>query len=404
MTNWKWAKADGTVDDFDAADLIPEATMYKYMGEQGDFLWAMVEYRDGASQEDDPVTVLDERNDDPDTNEDNTNITEQHKFPLDANSDGMIDQTDRDADDLDHNSDEMLSKETDNAVQAAPVIPPGPGDAPTEVITIETSVMENVPSTGYVGVPLDDLLRAIDKDLTLAPRHTIGGPDGATFVFAEDNDTLTAADNDPVSTFYDEPLRGPGDTTAEPPVGDVNDKGGQLALAVVTHLDADPITSGKRTYTIEVTDPLAETAISTVRVTITVMDVNEAPSAPSELRGLPAPPPPANNVPEFDAATADRSVVEGTAAGENIGAVIMATDMDEDDTLTYSLSGTDAASFAIDDETGQIMTTAASAALAAGTYEVTVEANDGNGGTATIAVTITVTGAGLRGEPVRCKQ
>ena len=184
---------------------------------------------------------------------------------------------------------------------------------------------------------------------------------------------------------------GPGDSTADPPVLDVDDKRGQLALAVVTQLDYD---FGKRTYTIEVTDPDADEAISTVRVTITVEDVNEAPSAPSELRGLPAPPPPANNAPEFDAATADRSVVEGTAAGENIGAAIMATDMDEDDTLTYSLSGTDAASFDIDDETGQIMTTAASAALAAGTYEVTVEADDGNGGTATIAVTITVTELG----------
>ena len=41
--------------------------MYKYTGEQGQFLWAMVDYRDGASVEDDPVTVLDERNDNPAT-------------------------------------------------------------------------------------------------------------------------------------------------------------------------------------------------------------------------------------------------------------------------------------------------------------------------------------------------
>ena len=39
-----------------------------------------------------------------------------------------------------------------------------PTGDPREVIMIETSVKENVPSTGYVGV-LDDLLRAIDGTL-----------------------------------------------------------------------------------------------------------------------------------------------------------------------------------------------------------------------------------------------
>ena len=29
-------------------------------------MWTMVDYRDGYSMEDDPVTALDERNDDPD--------------------------------------------------------------------------------------------------------------------------------------------------------------------------------------------------------------------------------------------------------------------------------------------------------------------------------------------------
>ena len=33
-------------------------------GDVGDFLWAMVEYRDGYSMMDDPYTALDERNDD----------------------------------------------------------------------------------------------------------------------------------------------------------------------------------------------------------------------------------------------------------------------------------------------------------------------------------------------------
>ena len=50
----------------------------------------------------------------------------------------------------------------------------------------------------------------------------------------------------------------------------------------MTDLDYE---SSKTTYTIEITEPNAATAISTVRVTITVLDVNEAPTAPEELMG-----------------------------------------------------------------------------------------------------------------------
>ena len=103
---------------------------------------------------------------------------------------------------------------------------------------------------------------------------------------------------------------------------------------------------------------------------------------------------PANTAPSFTSATADRNAVEGTVAGENIGGPVAATDADQGDTLTYTLSGTDAASFDMDRTTGQLMTTAASAALATGTYHVTVRVDDGKGGTDTIAVTITVTELG----------
>ena len=41
---------------------------------------------------------------------------------------------------------------------------------------------------------------------------------------------------------------------------------------------------------------------------------------------------------------------------ENIGSPVTATDDDPDDTLTYTLSGLDASSFSINDETGQLMT------------------------------------------------
>ena len=63
---------------------------------------------------------------------------------------------------------------------------------------------------------------------------------------------------------------------------------------------------------------------------------------------------PLNSPPTFDeGASATRAVDENTAGGTDIGAAVAATDPDADDTLTYSLGGTDQASFAIDTATGQ---------------------------------------------------
>ena len=141
--------------------------------------------------------------------------------------------------------------------------------------------------------------------------------------------------------------------------------------------------------------------VDTITVAITVTDRNEAPSTPMEATG--EAPAPANNAPMFPA-TEDgmRSVAENTAAGENIGDPVAATDADAGDTLMYTLGGTDMASFAIDDTTGQLMTMAAldyedpADADTDNAYEVTVTASDGNtAADATIAVTITVTDMGL---------
>ncbi len=119
----------------------------------------------------------------------------------------------------------------------------------------------------------------------------------------------------------------------------------------------------------------------TVPVTINVTDVNETPA--------------------FDeGATTTRSVQENSAAGTNVGTAVSATDIDGD-TLTYSLSGTDAASFDLDTSTGRIKTKAALDYEAKATYSVTVEVTDGetNSGQPdtstddTIAVTINITDA-----------
>ena len=99
-----------------------------------------------------------------------------------------------------------------------------------------------------------------------------------------------------------------------------------------------------------------------------------------------------NSPPAFSATTADRSVAENTAAGQDVGAVLTATDADSD-TLTYTLEGADAASFDIVSGSGQIRTKTGVTYNheAKSTYTVIVKADDGNGGTATVTVTIAVT-------------
>ena len=127
------------------------------------------------------------------------------------------------------------------------------------------------------------------------------------------------------------------------------------------------------THTVTSTDSDYEGA-TVVDVTVTVTDDDAA-----------------NNAPVFDESSpAARSVAENTAAEQDIGAAVSATDADND-TLTYTLEGTDAASFDIVSGTGQIRTKAALDYETKASYSVTVKADDGQGGSATIAVTISIT-------------
>ena len=96
--------------------------------------------------------------------------------------------------------------------------------------------------------------------------------------------------------------------------------------------------------------------------------------------------------PQFPAANTTRSVPENSPAGTAVGAEVTATDANADDTLTYSLEGTDARSFTIDSSTGQIETRSGVSYNheAKPSYSVTVRADDGEGGSDTIDVTIDV--------------
>ena len=101
-------------------------------------------------------------------------------------------------------------------------------------------------------------------------------------------------------------------------------------------------------------------------------------------------PPTTNTAPTFtDGPSTTRSVAENTAADVNIGNAVAATDS-ENDTLTYTLSGTDAASFDIESTTGQLKTKSALDYETKSTYTVTITVSDSSL-TDTITVTINIT-------------
>ena len=101
----------------------------------------------------------------------------------------------------------------------------------------------------------------------------------------------------------------------------------------------------------------------------------------------------ANQSPVFsEGASTTRSIAENTGAGQNIGNSVSATDGDNDQ-LTYSLEGRDASAFTVLQNSGQLRTRSGQTYdyETKDTYSVTVRAQDGKGGSATIAVEITLT-------------
>ena len=93
-----------------------------------------------------------------------------------------------------------------------------------------------------------------------------------------------------------------------------------------------------------------------------------------------APVPSENRRPLFPSTEdGQRTVAENTRAGVNIGDPVAAEDP-EGDTLTYSLSGTDAGAFTIITSTGQLRTEEALDFETKSNYSVTVEVHDGRDG------------------------
>ena len=204
-----------------------------------------------------------------------------------------------------------------------------PGSNNPPVFTDGSSTTRSVSATAPAGTNIGDPIRATDADTGEVISYRLEGRDAANFT--------------------------------------INSATGQLQTK------ADVVLIAGEDYSVSV---VADDGDDTTRITVTI----------SATAGAP------NNAPVFSAgATTTRSVAEGVAAGTNIGDAVAATDADTGDTLTYTLGGTDAASFDIVATSGQLQTKATLDASTKSTYTVTVTATDSAGATATITVTITVT-------------
>ena len=213
-------------------------------------------------------------------------------------------------------------------------------DASFADLNTTRSVAENTAAGQPIGAPV----AAVDPDNEDTLTYSLGGTDAASFDIETSNGQLKTKD----ALDFD---------------------GGQTTYSVDVS-----VTDSKDDY--DTADTLVD---DTIAVTINVTDVNEKPVF-------------------ADDAPITQTVAENTAADTNIGSPYTATD-DDQDTLTYSLGGTDAASFAIDDLTGQLKTKADLNYEAASSYTVIVQVTDSkddNGVAdtatdATITVTITIT-------------
>ena len=190
--------------------------------------------------------------------------------------------------------------------------------------------------------------------------------------FADTRPQLTVPENSPAQTRVGDPLQATdadGDSLMYTLTGsdlfEIDIAQGQITVAEGAVLNHEAAPS--HSVMVTVSDP--RDATDTDALTILVSDVNEAP--------------------EFTAVPAERSVSENASPGAKVGVPVIATDVDGD-LLGYRLQG--APEFEIDEDTGQIQVAPGVTLDRERTpsYEVTVTASDGKGGTDSITVTINV--------------
>ena len=257
--------------------------------------------------------------------------------------------------------------------------------------------------------------RIDNGDLTFEPATGGSGDDYASFTFKVNDGTDDSAGAYTMTIDVDEAP----DAPATPAVSAVSGSTTSLTVSwaapanaggpAITSYDVQYRMGSSGTWTdvpqdvtgtttsITITGLVADTLYD-VRVRATSADVDSGWSDPPGSGRTNST---TNNAPVFSPAIVDRSVAENTAAGEDIGAPVTATDADAGDTLTYTLGGTDAEFFDIVETTGQIRTKADVSYdfEARSSYTVTVTATDTSSATAVATVTISVTNVDEGGPP-----
>ena len=148
------------------------------------------------------------------------------------------------------------------------------------------------------------------------------------------------------------------------------------------------------TATTNVYTPVTEDIGSWLKVTATYNDGQGSDKSAQATSEFAVRDTPSTNVgPAFGTGPLTRSIVEGSTAGRNIGNPVTATDenAEDNDKLTYELSGTDVDSFDIDATNGQVKTKAPLVYATKRNYTVIATATDPSLESDTITVTINVT-------------
>ncbi len=316
--------------------------------------------------------------------------------------------------------------------------PPGSGrtNAPTNNAPVfsSSSVSREITENTAAGQDVGAAVTATDADAGDTLSYTLGGADVAAFDFVEttgqirtkagvsyDHEakssytvTVTATDNSNATavadvtisvTDVDEPPSAP----ATPMVSAVS--GSTTSLSVSW---AAPANAGKpaiASYDVQYrvgssgtwSDGPVDVAGTSTTITSLVADTlyearvrasnAEGDSGWSDPPGSGRTNAPTNNAPVFSSSSVSREITENTAAGQDVGAAVTATDADAGDTLSYTLGGADVAAFDFVETTGQIRTKAGVSYdhEAKSSYTVTVTATDNSNATAVADVTISVT-------------
>ena len=311
---WQWQRATATATA-ELADATGDAAQCSALDDDDD--WGNIDNENSPSYTPKAADIPDDGTDGADAPRClRATVTYTDGLDSDNNEDNAIDSTDMDS----ANAITERDVQAGNPANSAPkfeddqdVNTPGDqGDA-------ERSVAENADGAN-VGDPVTAL--PMDGDLLM---YTLSGADAGSF--------------------------------------EIDRASGQITTA----MKLDYETKDMYMVVVTATDPSGAT--DTINVYISVTDENDKPTI---MLGPVTEP--ENNAPAFDdGSSATRMVAENAAAGAYVGGPVTAMDAD-DDSLTYSLSGS--MYFNVNDD-GQIMTTAMLDHEAMSSHTVTVTASDG---------------------------